>query len=189
VIDYLRQGQIARAYMGWSRCRLCDQNNGNLELTDGTYVWPSGLVHYVESHDVRLPQRFVTHAEARVDSIEQAQRDEDWWSSARPEPPAAPVADDPQSGAEHDEPTPRAVARLLGVPAGQVHLLHVVDDLSRALAGESDERVEYVRLERFLRSFKELLDGADGSSSSGLQVPLDPWIVVADALREAARRR
>ena len=28
-------------------------------LTDGAWVWPEGLTHYVECHDVRLPGEFV----------------------------------------------------------------------------------------------------------------------------------
>lgn len=37
-------------------CRVCGVRNGSAELTDGeNFVWPEGLAHYVESHDVRLP--------------------------------------------------------------------------------------------------------------------------------------
>jgi hypothetical protein len=192
VVDYLRQGQIARAYMGWSRCRLCGEVNGDLELTDGTYVWPSGLVHYVEDHDVRVPQPFVAHAEARTDSIEQADRDEDWWSSARPEPPTAVDAGDrrSRSGTRLPEQARRTVGDAPSVPAGQVHLLRVVDDLSRELAAGSDGHGGDNQLERFLRAFSELLGGAEGPyGSAGRLVPLDPWMVVADALREAGDRR
>jgi len=34
---------------------------GSSDLTDGVYVWPEGLVHYVEKHNVRLPTEFVKH--------------------------------------------------------------------------------------------------------------------------------
>ena len=33
-------------------------------MTDGTWLWPVGLVHYVRDHYVRLPHEFVSHAEA-----------------------------------------------------------------------------------------------------------------------------
>ena len=34
---------------------------GRTDLTDGTFVWPDGLAHYVERHDVRLPEQFAAH--------------------------------------------------------------------------------------------------------------------------------
>lgn len=34
---------------------------GRSHLTDGVYVWPEGLAHYVELHNVHLPQEFVDH--------------------------------------------------------------------------------------------------------------------------------
>ena len=39
---------------------------GHRDRSDGTWVWPDGLAHYVAAHDVRLPARFVRHALARV---------------------------------------------------------------------------------------------------------------------------
>src|SRR5688500_17039803 len=36
------------------------------EFTDESYVWPDGLEHYLEVHDVRLPSEFVTHALGRL---------------------------------------------------------------------------------------------------------------------------
>lgn len=38
---------------------------GRTDVSDGTFVWPSGLAHYVERHDVRLPPWFVAHALGR----------------------------------------------------------------------------------------------------------------------------
>jgi hypothetical protein len=34
---------------------------GSGELSDGRYVWPEGLAHYVAEHGVRLPNEFVHH--------------------------------------------------------------------------------------------------------------------------------
>jgi hypothetical protein len=34
---------------------------GCRDFTDGKWVWPEGLYHYVEMHDVRLPDVFVVH--------------------------------------------------------------------------------------------------------------------------------
>lgn len=81
VADYLSRGVVARSYMGYSTCRICGLQNGDLELSDGTYVWPSGLAHYVDEHAVRLPERFVHHVIQRIESLESAERDEAWWHS------------------------------------------------------------------------------------------------------------
>jgi hypothetical protein len=55
-VAYLRGGTVFVAAAGTSICRICGQSNGSAELTDGVgFVWPEGLAHYVEAHDVRLP--------------------------------------------------------------------------------------------------------------------------------------
>ncbi|OHV29066.1 hypothetical protein BCD49_36705 [Pseudofrankia sp. EUN1h] len=79
--NYLRRGFVARAYMGLSPCRICGRHNGSLELSDGTYIWPEGLAHYVADHGVRPPEPFVSHAWAMIDAFEAARRDESWWRS------------------------------------------------------------------------------------------------------------
>ena len=62
---YLRAGRAAEHYMGYSHCRFnCgvdDADMGDADLTDGTYVWPQGFVHYVEAHGVKPPEEFVRH--------------------------------------------------------------------------------------------------------------------------------
>lgn len=35
---------------------------GSCDFTDGVWIWPEGLAHYVEKHDVILPDDFVQHA-------------------------------------------------------------------------------------------------------------------------------
>lgn len=46
-----------------SRCQLCgaDDTFSLAYVTDGTYVWPEGLAHYVETHSVRPPSRVLDH--------------------------------------------------------------------------------------------------------------------------------
>jgi len=39
---------------------------------------------YVAEHDVSPPERFVRYALDMVDSLETAERDEQWWREARP---------------------------------------------------------------------------------------------------------
>ena len=65
ILTYLRSGHKLNAQLGYSYCRFrCGiprRAMGDAELTDGLYVWPEGLVHYVEVHAVRLPPFFVDH--------------------------------------------------------------------------------------------------------------------------------
>jgi hypothetical protein len=74
ILGYLRGGHNAlkwepqpgiiliNAYGGWSTCRFnCEEGlfNGSEEYTDGEWIWPEGLAHYVERHNVVLPDEFV----------------------------------------------------------------------------------------------------------------------------------
>jgi hypothetical protein len=49
--------------MGYSFCRFeCGIPNnamGDSDLSDGEWLWPEGLAHYVERHSVRLPDEFI----------------------------------------------------------------------------------------------------------------------------------
>jgi cytosine/adenosine deaminase-related metal-dependent hydrolase len=84
VARYLEHGFLHSAWMGYSPCRLCSKrDNGCLEVTDGTYVWPEGLAHYVEEHSVRLPERFVKHVLRQWDALDQARPDREWWMGQR----------------------------------------------------------------------------------------------------------
>jgi hypothetical protein len=66
VADYLRHGRSLGANMGYSYCRFpqgpSDEEMGCADLTDGIWVWPEGLYHYVERYAVRLPEEFCRHA-------------------------------------------------------------------------------------------------------------------------------
>jgi hypothetical protein len=64
IVEYLRTGHTYAAYAGYSYCRfwLCLTRPpwmGTRDFTDGEWVWPEGLAHYVERHSVRLPDEFV----------------------------------------------------------------------------------------------------------------------------------
>lgn len=65
VLAYLRAGTPLDHWRGFSWCRFgCDHRTaeqGTADLSDGTYVWPSGFPHYIERHHVRVPQEFVDH--------------------------------------------------------------------------------------------------------------------------------
>jgi hypothetical protein len=79
IADYLQPGVIDAAFGGLSTCRFCGRKNGALELSDGVWVWPDGLAHYVDDHDVRLPAEFVDHALGYLDRLGHADRDVTWW--------------------------------------------------------------------------------------------------------------
>ena len=73
LLEYLRSGSVLVRYRGASHCRLsghagcdCDDRlDGSGDLTDGVWVWPEALPHYVEVHRVALPSEFVEHALAQ----------------------------------------------------------------------------------------------------------------------------
>jgi hypothetical protein len=79
VSDYLGNAQVAASWMGVSRCRLCGCVNGSRDLTDGYYLWPEGLAHYVITHGVRLPAEFLAHIDQRLRALEELERDGAWW--------------------------------------------------------------------------------------------------------------
>src|SRR3954447_42667 len=80
---YFASGTMLRTFMGQSPCRICGVNNGAVEYTDGFYVWPEGLAHYIYDHAVRLPQQLVDHAATRLDASESQEISTSWWLSAR----------------------------------------------------------------------------------------------------------
>jgi hypothetical protein len=63
VAAYLRAGHTYNLWRGVSYCRfecgISDWDMGSRCLTDGEWVWPEGLAHYVECHCVRLPDELV----------------------------------------------------------------------------------------------------------------------------------
>ena len=66
---YLESGQEFAAYLGYATCRCCGLSGppmGSRDLTDGMWVWPEGLSHYLRAHCLPLPEAFLrTMAEHR----------------------------------------------------------------------------------------------------------------------------
>lgn len=60
---YLDAGKTHETWMGYSYCRFnCGTHlSGSRDLTDGHYVWPEDLSHYLREHSVRLPREFLEH--------------------------------------------------------------------------------------------------------------------------------
>ncbi len=86
VAAYLSSAFVPWVAAGHSTCRLCGQLNGSAEFSDGVYVWPEGLVHYVSDHSVRLPMEIVQHIKQRLDAFDFDNIDrESWKRMARPE--------------------------------------------------------------------------------------------------------
>lgn len=66
VATYLNAGLTYETYRGHSHCRFgchndSDEHLGARDFTDGVWVWPEGLGHYVDVHSVRLPGEFLAH--------------------------------------------------------------------------------------------------------------------------------
>jgi hypothetical protein len=192
VSSYLAEGRVVWGFMGYSPCRFCGVDNGDLELSDGTYLWPSGLAHYLIEHGVRLPDEFVEHAYARTESLEQASRDEKWWASATPPPPTAAAGaprvreETLQSKSRSAIPDVQQGSAALAPLEGRDAVVEAVRELRRELAAGPEDAWENDTLERFLDGFGELLGVIERSyTSTARDVPTNPWVLVADALRGA----
>lgn len=59
VADKLKNSHYLRGYRGASTCRICGESVGAGELTNYEYVFPDGLSHYVEEHEIELPNFLV----------------------------------------------------------------------------------------------------------------------------------
>jgi len=68
--------------MGFSACCFCGQNNGDLDFTDGVYLWPQGLARYILKHGIRLPEEFVEHVRRREEMRGDLTVDNSWWQRA-----------------------------------------------------------------------------------------------------------
>lgn len=84
VADHLRGGHETAIGLGLSWCRFrCGASLASTLLSDGAWVWPAGLAHYLEHHDVRLPDEFVRHvlAQQTVFDVPSAvvAIDDTWW--------------------------------------------------------------------------------------------------------------
>ena len=83
VANYLNAGRPQSTGSGCSLCRICGLSNGFEEFTDGTYLWPEGLAHYVADHSVRLPGEVVRHALSSNDPVHDVGLvDTSWWAGA-----------------------------------------------------------------------------------------------------------
>ena len=83
IAGYLSNHYSPWGAMGISPCRICGRGNGSAEYSDGVYLWPEGLAHYVGDHRVRLPAEVEQHILARLSWYEERSHiDLDWWLAA-----------------------------------------------------------------------------------------------------------
>ena len=61
VAEYLDNCKFGEHYMGHSFCRICHKDLGCSDRTDGEWVWPDELSHYLLEHKVRLPDEFIKY--------------------------------------------------------------------------------------------------------------------------------
>jgi hypothetical protein len=89
IAAYLRSGWTYQQWRGFSSCRLrCGKEGHNLgsrDLTDGEWVWPEGLPHYVEKHHVRLPDEFVATMRRRRWRVPAGRTEPTWHTHGKPD--------------------------------------------------------------------------------------------------------
>lgn len=145
--------------------------NGRLELTDGTFIWPDGLAHYVRDHAVRLPATFVSHIQREIARWDYAETTTEWWT-------------------RHFNPSPdaRASSASAGVPtqlAGREVVLGQLGILLRELEADPDSW-ENPTLNRYLEALGALLGYIENAyRNTGRPVPESAWQICADALAGA----
>ncbi len=61
IVTYLQGGVVCGGWAGLAHCRFteCDAALGSCDLTDGDWLWPQKLEHYVMAHEVCLPEAFI----------------------------------------------------------------------------------------------------------------------------------
>lgn len=79
LLEYLGLGIAITSSLGFSYCRLkCGVENSDMgcrDLTDGVWLWPEGLSHYVDRHNVQLPEEFIQYASSHDIPTEKELRD------------------------------------------------------------------------------------------------------------------
>ncbi len=65
ITAYLNSGIRIWEALGYSHCRFdCGipaKKMGCSDVTDGIWLWPEGLVHYIEVHNILLPSDFLLY--------------------------------------------------------------------------------------------------------------------------------
>ena len=85
VVEHLTVGKHLNLYRGLHVCRMCGAHKGTTDMTDGEYIWPQGLPHYITEHnvwfpaevieDLALPCPSMPEIEKRIDQMRAAELD------------------------------------------------------------------------------------------------------------------
>lgn len=59
LIDILKTANVDESWLGWSNCRICGKMNGSKCMELNGLVFPEGLSHYIEEHDLRPPEEIL----------------------------------------------------------------------------------------------------------------------------------
>lgn len=67
VLAYLKSGVEIFAWLEYVSCMYScvNKNVGFVEYSDGVWVWTSEFIHYVEFHDIAIPESFLNYMESR----------------------------------------------------------------------------------------------------------------------------
>ncbi len=62
VLNYLAKGGKIATVSTKKQCEYCEEIAGSYNYyTDGTWVWPEWLFHYIIKHRIKLPDAFIKH--------------------------------------------------------------------------------------------------------------------------------
>ena len=65
IVAYLNSGHVLRVYRGYASCLFrSNYSEPYTEKTDGSWVWPCHLSHYVQTHNVLVPPEFICNVAA-----------------------------------------------------------------------------------------------------------------------------
>jgi hypothetical protein len=89
IARYLRSGWTYQQWRGLSycrfRCKIASAEMGSRCVTDGQWVWPEGLHHYIEHHCVRLPEEFVESMQRSGWQVPSGKSEPNWQTSSIPD--------------------------------------------------------------------------------------------------------
>jgi hypothetical protein len=56
IIKFLSSGTAVNFAKGYARCRICDEPLSSSDSMKGKYIYPTKAEHYVDKHNVWLPE-------------------------------------------------------------------------------------------------------------------------------------
>lgn len=68
-LEVVQKRAMVKKYKGFSSCRICKIPNGTNEYYYKDWVWPSGYIHYLKDHNVRLPIKFKDFIETEYELL------------------------------------------------------------------------------------------------------------------------